>query len=364
MDPEFKTCRFCQESIRTNALKCRFCGEFVENRTNQATLPCIEIEGRVTRQINAPAPKAARSESTFLKFWRGEFSLQLALRTAAAAGTVIGLSLASLAAFLDLQDPAVEFPWGVTMLALSMGTIIPLSVGTWRSAEHHVERGGEQRLATSARILVAIGALMTVILGALAAFPGRSEFSFRHSRTHGASTFRLTLSEDGRCLLFNGTLGPGAAESLERALQRNPELKTLRLNSTGGSLGEAAAMAELVTACDLTTTVREVCLGAAALVFIAGTERILEPGARVGFTCPNFDELASSRRDELEEKVVGIFREAGVKKDFAIQALSNESTWFPSITELREAGVITRDPGNDLAPAATPAHGALQSADR
>jgi len=106
----------------------------------------------------------------------------------------------------------------------------------------------------------------------------------------------------------------------------------------------------LAMGCELDTSVTQECLGAAALVFVAGKERVVGAQASIGFERVGSTRMPDAEREELEGNALDIFRESDVKKPFANRALTSahDQMWFPSIEEMQSAGVVTKTQGSVL----------------
>jgi hypothetical protein len=85
------------------------------------------------------------------------------------------------------------------------------------------------------------------------------------------------------------------AHELRQILRDHPAIITLELNSVGGVSSAALEMAVAVTDFGLNTVVTERCNSACTLVFLAGENRTLARGARLGF------HSLSWRRDGMKE---------------------------------------------------------------
>ncbi|WP_137392433.1 ATP-dependent Clp protease proteolytic subunit [Rhodoligotrophos defluvii] len=94
----------------------------------------------------------------------------------------------------------------------------------------------------------------------------------------------IELVADGR-LEAIGTITPGTAERFQAEIEKRGDyVKAVVLNSPGGSVEDALAMAELIRARKLATLVeaKGLCASSCPLVLAGGVERIVESGASVG----------------------------------------------------------------------------------
>lgn len=150
-------------------------------------------------------------------------------------------------------------------------------------------------------------------------------------------------------------------------LSRNPQVRIVHLNSYGGELTAARDMADIVTRRGLATRVTGTCDSACVLIFLAGEDRSLAPGATIGFHRFTWD--ADSVRDFFddhageygwsdafdlaewlyEDTQAEIFDHLtymlarGVDPAFAVQTLREPSDgmWYPPRAVLIASGVVT-----------------------
>jgi hypothetical protein len=159
-------------------------------------------------------------------------------------------------------------------------------------------------------------------------------------------TFRLSVSGDGTGILIEGAIDLGITSVLSRLLADFGDVRRLELRSDGGRVPEARGLIRLVTEYRLATVARGDCLSACALVFMAGSARRMEDGARLGFhsyalrspvVAALMDVPAQQARD------MDRFRALGIDGAFLdrIGATPPESMWFPSRQDLSAAGVLT-----------------------
>ena len=111
---------------------------------------------------------------------------------------------------------------------------------------------------------------------------GRAEriFGYRLAN-YNIPTFQL--SADGRVVKFSGGVNHGGARALARLLAANPSIKVIHLNSPGGLYAQAMETAKVIKSRGLDTYVSDGCESACVELFLAGRERLIGPGARIGF---------------------------------------------------------------------------------
>jgi hypothetical protein len=153
------------------------------------------------------------------------------------------------------------------------------------------------------------------------------------------------------------SIGAADEDALLRYLNEDPAIRTIVLNSTGGSTETGRSMAHIIAKLGLDTEVVGRCLSACTLIFMGGKHRTLPKGSVLGFHRSYVEviNLGDSKKskslvaDEYDRGVdetlanVTFMIERGVDIDFTLKALSYEPAdmWLPSRAELTAAGVLT-----------------------
>lgn len=238
------------------------------------------------------------------------------------------------------------------LLAADLALFLSQSFGFQRRVDSHVAGYGGMAPVWGGYLVLLFAGFVTATLwwGAIlmAHRPGPTEpFSARMDRLR-ASSYVLTLSQDGTKLRFDGTITFGLTRRATELANRAPQLGTVILTSTGGHIYEARGLARLIGDRGLDTHVIGECSSACTLPFIAGSHRSLARGARLGFhqygledgnTLPHLDLSGEQDQDRAR------FRGQGVSDAFLRRMFDQprQGIWFPSITELLTARLITPD---------------------
>ena len=185
---------------------------------------------------------------------------------------------------------------------------------------------------------------------------------------------KLRFNIDGERLIFNGDVERDGydgidtvdARELRKLLRDYPNIKILEINSDGGAGPAALEMAVAVTDSGIDTLVTENCVSACTLIFLAGENRTLARGARLGFHSGSwarnnmkdyYDEMreANGWLDEFAfaswayEEGVRDFNKhlefmvsKGVDIQFIIRIayVNFYDVWYPTRDELVKFGVI------------------------
>jgi hypothetical protein len=159
----------------------------------------------------------------------------------------------------------------------------------------------------------------------------------------------------------------GQRDQLLQILKKNMGIDTLVLNSGGGMIDEAKEIADLVIDVGLNTHVELFCESACVTIFLAGKNRTLALGGKIGFHASWWDatsmekyyqsekqdkgwetpfDFASWLYEDTQSEIFSDFEyllERGVKPDFAIQTLKagSDGMWYPRRINLRQAGILT-----------------------
>ena len=154
--------------------------------------------------------------------------------------------------------------------------------------------------------------------------------------------YQVRVLSGGVELEVDGTMGCGIAEEVRRALDANPGVSVIRLNSNGGRVIEARKLRDLIVERHLSTYTVTECFSACVIAYVAGRERLMDATAKLGLH--QYSALHSVDLENQHNIDRSFLLAQGVSRHFVERAFTtpNNSLWIPTQKELLEAGLVTR----------------------
>jgi hypothetical protein len=158
----------------------------------------------------------------------------------------------------------------------------------------------------------------------------------------------------GGVLLAEGTIEPGAAARFAQEIEARGEyVKSVQLNSPGGSVEDAIAMSKLIREKKLQTKVnaRALCASSCPMVFAGGAERLAEKDAVIGVhqvfngsrERPSAEQAMSSAQSTTA-RVARHLEEMGIGSGLWLHALETppDRLYYLTEKEMTDFKLVTR----------------------
>ena len=159
--------------------------------------------------------------------------------------------------------------------------------------------------------------------------------------------FVAEISRDRRQIILKGVMAQGLVAQIEPRFAESDRIDTIILSSPGGNVHEARILASDIQRRGLNTHVTTECSASCLLVYMAGQNRTLGTGGRLGFhrygldfvqVLPHVSPIREMRVDQQ------YYLERGVSLEFLDEVfdLNRDAIWYPTRRELVNAGIITQ----------------------
>ncbi len=297
------------------------------------------------------AAAGATGHGYLVRHWRGDLPLGQSYWL---DGLVVSIAAGLLGRLIGSVDPQPHpqlVSWAVVVFLLGVAPVVWVwqMVGIWRSARRHVSRGGRAFWGVAARVMVVLGLVAFVLQTAVSTLPASREFLSIATGRDPIGGYTLRVLRDGRELEIAGPIGFGLTGDVRRELDGHPAIATVHLNSIGGRVAEARALAALIESRHLDTYTATLCASACILPYAAGRERLLGESATLGFHQYAFPGASNADFGAEYAKDEAFLRARGVREDFIRRAFqtSNQDLWTPSADELLAAHFVTARPASD-----------------
>ena len=246
-----------------------------------------------TTTVVVETPRA----SYLVRHWRGDLSLPLSYWINGWLATIAVAIVGVLASEFQPVDGTTVAAIALSLTWLSIaGATLWQVVGTWRSAGKHTSRGGSRFWAGAARVMVAI----TVVNSAAAIInkgvPQVSEYWRIALGDPGIGAHELHVLRGGTELAFEGGLTFGVTDEIKTALDANPAIRAIHLNSGGGRVAEARKLRDLIRQRGLVTYATR-CASACTIAYMGGVQRFISQDGKLGFHRGRFPGITDSELD-------------------------------------------------------------------
>lgn len=290
-------------------------------------------------------PSPLRHSSFFVRFWRGEYALPFSYWVIGLLLNLASIGAIQLLAFATRGQAFNPYAIAVTLFVMWGATAIILiyqSVGVWRSAARY--RAGVDRRIW--RGVWGVAAQLSVLAG-IASFGYHlwqsgvrqidESWRMAFEGDPDIPAFTLRTMRDGTEMEITGGFKYGLTRAARELIDGAPNLKVVHLASSGGRIGEARELARLIADRGLSTYTATACMSACTVAFIAGRERFLKTGGKLGFHRAAFAGVENS--DAMRSLLLG----AGIERPFVDRVVAQAASgmWYPTTGELEASHVVT-----------------------
>jgi len=270
------------------------------------------------------------------KHWCGHYNLFLT-----AALLLIGIRVC-----IGVTQQQLQTGFNTTTLTLwltaSAAVLIWQLVGGLRACDNHVREGGGVVASW-----LGYGSLLITLMLTIVQFLDAITEKIALQPAPPPEQVELQLLNDNSIILVDKPLNWELFSAFKKILHQPNTIGTVLLDSTGGLVFTARAMALLIQQYELDTRVRHECYSACTIVFLAGKQRTMQPAAELGFHQYSLQENYQLQNLDINlelNKDRNFFIERGVSTAFveAIFQATPDSLWIPDRKTLTDAGVVTK----------------------
>ena len=292
-----------------------------------------------------------KHQNFIVKNWRGEYPLWVSYWIIGILCVLFVKIVISGARIVTASqyNPLNLFAFAVLYFSLLAFIGIWQSVGIWRSAGRRIAKldamGRSALWPVVARVTVCLGGLLMAPALVYTGIPQLTEFARMAFMDDPAiPSYSIRIMNNGSEVEIAGGIKFGLSRDVEKILNASNGVRVVHLNSNGGRVGEGIKLNALIRSRALDTYVDTACMSACTLAFVAGHQRILKKGARLGFHRSSF---AGEELNDNSERP--IYAAAGISSSFIDRAVatSHAKLWRPSESELVSAGVVTKVSSGD-----------------
>lgn len=340
-------CTICGTENSTDSSFCYNCGRSLLPIGTISTVKAESLSSSASTSAlpSAPPPKRPHKLNFIRMHWRGDYSLAVSYWVIGALLSIMLLGVMTLLTDsngireIDSKTGAFAF---LSIYAICIAITFWQLIGIWRSSEKHVSRGGKSGWAAVAKVMVVLGFFKFIGDLGNSGAPLISENAKVLAGIDNTPPYAIRLLQDGTELELAGGMPFGTTDAVKRFLDAAPAIQVIHLNSQGGRMKEAYALYKTIKERKLITFTSSVCASACSIAFLAGRERLLGEGGRLGFHSVRIGDVSGEIAKELNDDVRQTMANHNVPSAFIDRALSTspKDMWYPTNDELLTAHVI------------------------
>jgi hypothetical protein len=280
------------------------------------------------------------------RHWHGELTLPVAFWVNNFLLPVpVALAIGALAAWIALTGDFLRGGGIALLVAWPLLLLLTLwcIVGAWRSATAYRESGGSGLWSALAKLYLFLSVVGTLANVGVEFVPNAGDWLRMARGVDPIGNLQTSVSPDGRKLRLEGPIGLGDAARVRRLVGEAKGVRIVELDSPGGRLVEAVAIAEVVRGGSWNTRATGDCESACTLIHMAGSRRQLMPGARLGFHRASTGTLNPVWDNLANRELARVYREAGLPERMIERTLATPASlmWHPTRDELAGAGLLS-----------------------
>jgi len=281
-----------------------------------------------------------------IKHWRGELPLAVSFWINL---FFINICLRFIESWLvesnAIQSPVLGSQISLSFVFLALFIVYPWQIiGTWRSANRHIEETSRNGWAGATKGLIIIG-FMATVANVYISIPQYKDAVLIGFGKDEYGEYHVTLKKENTLIHLMGGLGHGVAADVRDLLDKNPQVTGIVLDSQGGWIYEGRELYKVIRSNNLDTYSLKGCYSACITAFIGGDTRYLAEGANLAFhqysaagkSFENIIDMQPEMRQDIE-----IYRKQGVSQEFIDKMFlaSKDDFWYPTIDELYYGNVV------------------------
>ncbi|HEX6768147.1 MAG TPA: hypothetical protein VF208_02250 [Candidatus Binatia bacterium] len=312
-------------------------------RAQDATATALPATLANPARILARTNTKGAAESQWRRIWRGDSSLAR-IFCCYAVFHFVSAAIISNPPWEELAGFGFFFAGAfAALVTLQLGGGLVFLRAVWQATLRYSVAGGLAPWSGLARGAALVTLIAGIHLAILTCMPRLVELTNIAAGVIPTGDYQLRLVRGGTELVVDGAIGIGLSKNVAQALDRNPLVQALQLDSNGGSASESRKLRDLIAARKLSTTTSQGCYGECTLAYMAGAPRRIGEQASLRFyrsaqpgmpTWALWRDYEHDRRDWLAR---------GVPAFFADQALTvrDAAGWQPSVSELITAKIVS-----------------------